>query len=367
MGTTELPPKRIVLTDIVVSKATADRLCLEGWRFDRHIIDGTQSFVKYLYANPETIEVYEVPHRGTSTVTIRLETNHIFHARAMMFGWTEGGAIEESSRLGGILSSYLLTTFERLGYYSYDGDIEKRTLDYYPMARDYIVGRCRDVYHIPVPDVIILSIPRSLWDTFQFDKFCDAEYLTGERLIAVPDLNWKSRNFEESLIVHEVTHAIQHVKGWVLDLSEMGLTTYELSRLADAVIVGRPLDLVARDMEKDVRIFKRAKALIEKRFESLTKYYEIPSEVNAFAEQFRFLSVDRGVSNDRIVGAIDHRCLEKGGSLRSRDKALILGMIENSDRKIAEAIIDQEALTNEHIPEAGGGEAESAGPDPETR
>jgi hypothetical protein len=345
----EMSPKRIILTDIVVSAATADRLRLEGWRFERHLIDGIQSFVNYLHVNPETAEVYETSHRGTKRVAIRLETNHIFRAKAMTFGWTDGGVIDETSRIGGILSSYLLMTFERLGYHSYEKDIEKRTLDDYPMARDYIVGRCRDVYHIPVPEVMVIVVPRSLWDTFLFDKYCDAQYLTNERIIAVPNLKWKSRNFEESLIVHEFTHAIQHVKGWLLDLSEMGLSAYDLSKLAESVLEGRPLDLVARDLEKDVRLFRRAKALIDQRFMSLTKYFEVSCEVNAFAEEFRFLSVDRGIPVDRIAEAINHRCLEKGGSLSSRDKALVRGMIEDSDRKIAEAIFDQEAVNHPRL------------------
>jgi len=188
-------------------------------------------------------------------------------------------------------------------------------------------------------------IPRTLWNTFRFDKACDAEYLSSEGIIAVPDRNWKSRNFEESLIVHEMIHVVQRAKGWLVEIKDIGLTNYELSQLAEAVILGRPLELVARDLEKDVRVLKRAKGILDQRFEYMTKYFQIPCEVNAFAEQFRFLSVDRGVPVDRIVDAVALRCFEKGGEMSSRDRELVSEMIYKSDDKIADSISEQDALT----------------------
>ena len=349
-----MPPKQIILTDVVVSQATANRMFLEGWRFERNIMSGMQSFIKYLYVNPDPIEVYEKPHRNCEQVAIRLETNLIFRSTSMTFGWTKGGAIEESSRLGGILSSYLLSTFERLGYYSYERDVEKRTLDDYPMAKDYISRRCEEFYEIQVPEVEIIVAPRPLWDTFYFDKSCDAEYLIMDKIVAVPDLKWRSKNFEECLIVHEFTHAIQHKKGWILGIGEMELTSYEISKLADAVLEGRPLHLVARDLEKDVRLIQRAKAMIERGFETRTNYFGSPLEIHAFSEQFRFLSIDRGIPIEKIIKAMEIRSLEHGVPLPSREKAIIQGMIEDSDRKIAESINDQEALSNGYFSDSSG-------------
>ena len=363
-------PKRILLTDIVVSLSAAERMQLEGWIFEQNILKGTMSFTKFLYANRETGEIFERPYAGAQAVSISLITDQIFRAKTMMFGWVDdpSSEITSSSKLGRILSSYLLSTFERIGYHSFEKDIEKRTLEDYPLASDYIRCRCEELYNIEPPEVDIIVIPQPLWNTFKFDQGCDAEFVIKDGLISVPELKWRSKNFEESLIVHEVIHKIQRLKGWVLDIGELGLTSYDLGILANAVVQGRPLDLVSRDLGKDVNLIRRAKGIIDQKIEYMFKYFEIPCEVNAFAEQFRFLSHARNIPKDKVLDAMISRCQEKGGNMSSRDKELLSGMIYECDRKIEHSISEQEALVRyDHIPEADGSKTEFTDRDQETR
>lgn len=358
-------PKKISLTDIVINSSTMDRLVMEGWLFDHNIVTGTFIFIKILYANPETEEVFENHSKNSNEIIIRLETNAIFRAKSMTFGWKTGSmeVIPEKSRLGKILSSYLLMTFERFGYHSFENDIEKRTLSDYPLAMDYIAKRCEEIYHVEPPNTEIYIVPKKMWAAFHFDKAVEAEYNMKEKFIAIPERKWKSKNYESSLIIHEIIHSIQQKKGWIVDIQDLGLTRSDISKIAEGVVFGRSLDLVAMEVGKDPSLIKRAKGLLDQRFEYMSKYFEIPNEVNAFAEQFRFLTFDRGIPKEKILESLLARSSEKGGSMNSRDKELFSGMIYESDQKIMDSIHKQEVLANEHIPETSGIETDHSRPD----
>lgn len=358
--------KKILLSDVVISADAADRLFLEGWAFDFQFTKERYVFTHHLFVNPVTGQIFERPNKDAEPVVIGLEMNQSFCARAMFFGWAYPGGtkIDERSELGRKLSTYLLMTLDRIGYLSFERDVEKRTLSDYPMAHEYVRERCENFYHVATPDdVPIYVMPKGLWTTFKFDKGADAITAWTENFVAVPDVKWKSRKFEEGIIVHEMMHLVQRRKGWLVSPAELGLDLYDVGKLSQGIITGKPLELVAAEVGKDVNLIRRAKGILDQKIEYATRYYELPCEVHAFAEEYRFLAT-LVPDQDKILAAVYDHVIKKGGRLNSRDKANISGMVYEADRKIEESVARQEDMSRDDtVPETSGDEATATSAD----
>jgi len=342
--------EEVTLTDVVLSAEAATKLLSGGWR---HFLDArTEEWVfdRSVWIDPDAQDLFEWRDKRLPEAMIRIVTDRIFHFRSMDFCWRDREHIPERSPLGEILAQYVMSLIDDVGYLSYERDIPKRTIRDYPRVMDYISRRCEETYHVPVPDdVSILVSPKDLWSTWGFARGIEALYSPSHRFVVIPDKDWRSAKWRDSVIVHEVTHRIQHVKGWLIAPGDVGLSEADLQTIGRMFSMGKSLEEVAAECRASVATIKRVKGLIDERAEYMTKYYDLPTEVMAFGEAYSFLR-GTGLEVDTIFDAIIAYMEEKGSYPASRDKDRLLGMIAQSSERIDHAIAELEGLAADGDP-----------------
>lgn len=342
--------ENVILTDVVLSAESATRLLSGGWRYFLDARSEEWVFDRSVWIDPDTNDLFEWRDKRLPEAMIRIVTDRIFHFKSMGFYWRDREHIPEISPLGEILAQYVMSLIDAVGYLSYDRDIPKHTIRDYPRVMDYISRRCDERYHVPVPDdVPILISPKDLWSTWGFARGIEALYSPGHRFVVLPDKEWRSAKWRDSVIVHEITHRIQHVKRWLIHPGDVGLSEADLRTIGRMFSMGKSPEEVAAECRTSVATIKRVKGLIDERAEYMTRYYDLPTEVMAFGEAYSFLK-ETGLGIDTIFDAIVAYMEEKGSYPASRDKDRLLGMIAESSERIDHAIAELEGLTADGDP-----------------
>lgn len=340
----------VLLTDVVLSADSAAKLMRGGWV---HFFDPMTEewiFDRSMWIDPDTEELFEWRDKRRPEAMIRIVTDRIFHFRSMNFCWRGREHIPERSSLGEMLAEYVMTLIDAVGYLSFERDIPKHTLHDYPRVLDYVARRCEETYHVPVPDdVQILLSPKDMWSTWGFSKGVEALYSPGHRFVVIPQKEWRSAKWRDGILVHEFTHRIQHLKRWLMHPGDVGLTEADLQAISAMFASGTSLGEVAASCRIPLEKIKRVKGLIDERAEYMTKYYDLPTEVMAFGEEYSFLK-GTGLDTDTIFGAIISYMEEKGSYPGSRDKERLLGMIAESSDRIQHAISELEGLAADDDP-----------------
>lgn len=342
--------EEVLLSDVVLSSDAASKLLSGGWRYFFDAQTEEWVFDRSVWINPDSGELFEWRDKRLPEAMVRIVTDRIFHFRSMDFCWRDREHIPERSPIGEMLAEYTMSLIDAVGYLSYERDIPKHTLSDYPRVREHFVRRCDETYHVPVPDdVPILISPESLWSTWGFSKGVEALYSPGHRFVVLPDKPWRSLKWRDSVVVHEVTHRIQHVKGWLLHPGDVGLSEADLQVIGRMFASGMSTDEVAAHCRRSPSVIKRIKGLIDERAEYMTKYYDLPTEVMAFGEAYSFLR-GTGLDVDTIFDAIVGYMEEKGSYPASRDKDRLLGMIAESSERVESSISELEGLAADDDP-----------------
>lgn len=343
----------IVLSDVVISATAARRMTsFDGWTMEQRIVDEEVAFYKDVWVDDEFTVYDRTLSFGAKHVRMRLITDFIYRMKSMFFYHPTSGEPEEipqESELGQVLRAKLLDTFDRFGFLSFDRDIVKKHLSDFPEVCDYLRRACEDRYHVDPPeDVVVHFLPKDLWCTIRLDQGVEAAYMPMLDGIFTADKEYKSSRWRDSTIVHEFTHALQRRKDWLMSPRELGITDYEFEQIAKGIRAGKTLDEIAHDLNRSKSELLRAKGFIDDRIEYATKYYESPVEVNAWGEQFQFLK-EQGVAPEKIETALFEYVANQGGVVAGTNKAQLHRMIWESDRMIAKAMDDLQALRDHEL------------------
>ena len=337
-----------MLSDVVISAVAARRMtAFDGWTMEQRVVDEEVAFYKDVWVD-DKFTVYERTLAfGAKHIRMRVMTDFIYRMKSMFFYEpTDEIPVEipQESELGSVLRAKLLSTFDRFGFLSFERDVIKHRVIEYPAVYEYLQKVCSERYGLDVPgDVVIHLLPIDLWSTIGLDKGVEAAYMPMLDGVYTADKAYKSAKWRECTIVHELTHAIQRRKGWMLTPKELGITSVEFEKIALGIQKGKTLDEIAHSLNRSKSELLRAKGFIDDRIEYATKYYESPVEVNAWGEQFCYLK-SQGVTPEKIETAFFEYVANRGGVVGSSDKAQLHRMIHESEKMVEKAISDLDAL-----------------------
>ena len=337
----------ITLQDVVISQKAADRLVNSGWRFFHDNRTDEWVFDRSVWVNEETMDIFEQRDRKLPELIIRLVADTIFHFKTVDFSFRDAALVDPHSPLGELLGDYTVMLIEEVGYHSFSRDVVHHTLADYPRALEYITRRCEETYHVPVPtDISILLSPKGLWDTWGFAKGVEALYTPVHKYVVLPDKKWTSLKYRDSLLVHEFTHRIQHMKRWLLYGGDLGLSSRDMQTIGRLLSEDRSLEEVAAICRMEVSKIKRIKGVLDERAEYQSKYWDLPTEVMAFGEEYSFLKsldLDPGTIYDAVIDYMESR----GSYPGRRDKDRLLLMVEESSARVTKSITELEELADD--------------------
>lgn len=335
----------VILQDVVISQEAAEKLVRNGWRYFHDARTDEWVFDRSIWVDENTMDIFEHRDKNLPEVIIRLVADTMFHFKTVDFCWRNRAHIDPQTPIGELLGDYTVMLIEEVGYHSFERDIRKHTLLDYPRVLDYITRRCDDTYHVAVPtDVPILFCPEGLWSTWGFTKGTEALYTPTHGYVVLPDKKWASLKWRDGILVHEFTHRIQHLKRWILDAADLNLTSQDMQAIGRMIAAGHPLGEVAAICRMSENRIKRIKGVLDERAEYQSKYWDLPTEVMAFGEEYSFLKgldLDAGTIYDAIIDYMEM----KGSYPGRRDKERLLLMIEESSVQVEKSITELEELS----------------------
>ena len=339
--------EQIILSDVILTANGLDKLRMRNWGRSFLYSEENYMFWKNLWINPETLDIYESYTPKTEVAIVSFSTNIFLKILDMHFSWKSTGMrINEDTDLGELLSAYILLQFERVGYRSFEKDIKFKNIYDYKYCNNYILERCQ-FYGIDLPDTPIYLMAADLWDELMGETH--AAFYPGYNVIIAPDIKWSSKNWSDSLLVHEFTHAIQRKKGWLLSLKDIKLSNLDVDTAEALLDKGFTIDRIADIMQLDIDILKRLFGILDRKKSYITNYFEMPLEVLAFTEQFKFLQwlgIPASKVSDHVISYMES--LEF--SLPSRNKGLFERMIQESDKIISQIVAEQEVFNDNPLP-----------------
>jgi len=337
----------VILQDVVISQKAVEKLALGGWRYFHDTRTDEWVFDRSIWVNEATMDIYELRDKRLPEVLIRIVADTMFHFKTLDFCWRDRARIEPDSPVGELLAQYTMLLIDEVGYHSFSRDIVHHTLTDYPRVLDYISHRCEETYHVPVPvEIPILICPEGLWSTWGFSKGVEALYTPVHRYVVIPDKRWTSLKWRDGILVHEFTHRIQHLKRWILYATDLDLTSQDMQSIGRMLAADRSLEEVAAICRMPVTRIKRVKGLLDERAEYQSKYWELPTEVMAFGEEYGFLK-SLGLDAATIYDAIVDYMELKGSYPTRRDKDRLLLTVEEDSVKVAQSIAELEELVDE--------------------
>jgi hypothetical protein len=335
----------IFISDLVLTKTGLGRLLCKGWRDHFDTAEENTIMTKRMWINPETLDIYEKYHPKTKIAILYVTFDILLRAQEMQFHWEYSEKISHDSELGELLSAYILSEFENIGYYTIGDDIKITHLQDYGYAYEYLKSRF-DFYGMDnLDDIPVYLIPKDLWDiNFQY---METAYSPGYDIIILPDVKFKSENWKHSLLVHEFTHAIQKRKGWLTSAKDLGLDDLTIRDISAALSLGCSINYVANVLDIPLDKIKKLQSLSYEKNNYYSKYFYIPTEAHAFAEEFKFL-VHMGIPTDKIEEQILKIFIPRQETSETRrNKELLKRMINHGDEIISRVIAYQEDGNND--------------------
>jgi len=335
----------IFISDLVLTKTGLGRLLCKGWRDYFDTAKENTIMTKRMWVNPETLDIYEKYHPKTKIAILYVAFDILLRAQEMQFHWEYSKKIDNNSELGELLSAYILSEFENIGYYTIGNDIKITHIQDYGYAYEYLKSRF-DFYGMDnLDDIPVYLIPKELWDVnFQY---METAYSPAYDIIILPDVKFKSENWKHSLLVHEFIHAIQKRKGWLISAKDLDLDDLTIREISYALTIGVPINQVALALDIPINKIKKLNNLYNEKKNYYSKYFYIPTEAHAFAEEFKFL-VHMGIPTDKIEEQILKIFIPRQEtSETSRNKELLMRMINYGDEIISHVIAYQEDSNND--------------------
>ena len=341
------------LQDVVISQKAASKMASNGWKYFHDARTEEWVFDRSVWVDEENMDIFEGRDKSVPEVIIRIVADTMFHFKTMDFCWRNRSYIQPDSPVGDLLSQYTMMLIEDVGYHSFARDIVKHTLADYPRVMEYIARRCEETYHVPVPDDIqILICPEGLWSTWGFAKGVEALYSPTNKYVVIPDKQWTSLKWRDGILVHEFTHRIQHQKRWILDAADLDITTQDMKTIGKLIASGHPIGEVAAMCRMEESRIKRIKGLLDERAEYHSRYWDLPTEVMAFGEEYSFLK-SLGLTTGKIFDAIIDYMEIKGSHPDRRNKDRLLLTIDDSSVQIENSISELEDLAADDDPYPG--------------
>jgi hypothetical protein len=339
----------VALSDVILTADAIMELAASGWEHTPDLAKELNQFDFTLHTDHEnTLSLRRLP--GGQEITIRLTTDMIFHAQSLSFWAEDGERISAKSDLGQILAAFVLNELEEFKMLSWEKDIKHLTMADFSKVSTFIVGRCSSVYHTATPaEVEILLAPEELFSSLVSSmgvSGADAFYSPTMDAILMPDKKWRSPNWTLSGVCHELIHAVQRRKGWILLPQDVGLTNEEFRAIGEALDGGVSMEKVASitNVKVPLSVLKRIKFTNAQRKSYLRKYFSCDFECNAWSEQFLFLKQMCGIEPEKIRLSFNSFLSRKGIRYSRQDTERVEAMIRDPEVEIARTIEGQEAL-----------------------